>query len=652
MRRILLAAALLPFPALAQPVILPDLVVTATRVPTLIERIPAGVTVIDRAAIEARGASTLAEVLTTVPGLRIVQSGGAGGNASVFIRGTNSNHVLVLRDGIPINDPSDPGGLFNFGVDTLGDIDRIEVVRGPMSSLYGSGAIGGVINLITKRGDGAAHGTAEIALGLPAQARGAASVSGSTGKFDYSISAEARDESGFDTTPRRQSIYTGARNPYRSTTATINLGYTPVEGTRIDAFLRGRSATFLLDSLGFPAYDAHAYRGFDDTINGRLGITQQLLDGAWETRFSIARLQSDRHYRQPLEPLDPNFTSSDSRYHGRRTELRWDNTLHLPDAGPATDSALVFGASHAVDTANAALTANFGGFPYQNTIRASASADAGHAGGQTTLWNRLTLTGDIRGEDASYGGTAATWRAGAVFALPEFHSRLKASYGTSFRAPSLYDLFGADSGGYTGNPLLRPERSTGYELGIAVDLPGTGKPDAATLEVTYFNNQVRDLINVVFGPGFLTSTTQNVSRARMQGIETSLTLRPAPWLDAMLSYTWTETRDLSTNAALLRRPRDQASISARVTPMPGLTILPELIYTGAFRDFLSDDNGFPVGAGRAHPGTIVNLSVTYALTETFTLFAMGKNLGGSHFEPANGFQTPGTQVLAGVRARF
>ena len=173
MRRVLLASLLLaPSTALAQvsvpPATLPDVVVTPTRVPTLIDGIPAGVTVIDRNEIATRGYTTLPEALEAVPGLLVVQSGGPGGNASVFIRGTNSNQVLVLRDGVPINDPSDPGGAFNFGVDTLADIERIEVVRGPMSSLYGSGAIGGVINLITRRGSGAPHGSVEIAARLSA----------------------------------------------------------------------------------------------------------------------------------------------------------------------------------------------------------------------------------------------------------------------------------------------------------------------------------------------------------------------------------------------------------------------------------------------------------------------------------------------------
>ena len=179
MRRMLLCSVLI-LPAVAaqaqdapaqtatpDTVVLPETVVTATRVPTLVDQIAAGVTVIDRQTIETRGYTTLADALETVPGLHIVQSGGPGGQASVFIRGTNSNDVLVLRDGVPVNDPSDPTGAYNFGVDTLADVERIEVVRGPMSSLWGSAAVGGVINLITRTGSGGPHGTVELAGGLP-----------------------------------------------------------------------------------------------------------------------------------------------------------------------------------------------------------------------------------------------------------------------------------------------------------------------------------------------------------------------------------------------------------------------------------------------------------------------------------------------------
>ncbi len=645
MRRMIFAAALFPVVALGQSGPAPDVVVTATRIPTVIEQVPAGVTVIDRAAIEARGFTMLSEALAAVPGLRLVGSGGNGGNASLFIRGTNSNHVLVLRDGMAVNDPSDPGGLYNFGVDSLADVERIEVVRGPMSSLYGSGAIGGVVNLITRRGQGAPSGSVEVGAGLPAQGRIGANVAGSTGRFHYALAAEARDEAGFDTTPKRMSgVYRGARNPYNARGATLNLGVELSEDTEVTAFLRGRRAGFRLDGFG---YDAASYRGADESVSGRLGVTHQMFDGAWETTLSLARQQSDRRYKEPLEALDPNQTASDSRYHGRRTELRWDNTVHLDDAGPAGGTALVFGVAHTEDAARAAIDANYGGYGYQSSIRASGARDAGHAGVQSTLWRRLTLTGDVGAEDGRFGGSAATWRVGGVYALAEVGARLKGAYGTAFRAPSLYDLFGVDSGGYVGNPLLKPERSTGYELGVSVDLPGRG-----TADVTYFNNRIRNLIQIVYAPDYTSATSRNVARARSEGVETAVTVRPAGWLEATVAYTRTQTRDVASGQALLRRPRDQASVSARIVPAEGVMVAPEVIYTSSFQDYLSDDNGLPAGIGRAHPGALFNLAASYALSERVSLFASGRNLGGSHFEPANGFQTPGPSVLAGVRGRF
>jgi len=666
MRRILLAtvlgtASLLTTPTHAQDIVLPsslqdtvlpESVVTATRIPTLVERVPAGVTVIDRATIEARGYSTLAEALSAVPGLRLVQSGGAGANASAFIRGTNSNHTLVLRDGVPLNDPADPGGLFNFGVDTLADIERIEVVRGPMSGLYGSGAIGGVINLISRRGRGPAQGTASLAFGLPAAVRGTAGLSGSIGRFDYNLQAEARGERGFDNTPKRMSVHTGERDGYSGALGAVELGFTPVPGTRVFGYLRGRTARFGLDDTGFPAFDSRDYRGRDENVQTRVGASSLLFDGMLDTSIVLSHTRSFRHYTQGLEALDPNQATSNSRYRGERTVLQWNNTLLLPDAGPATDSSLRFGFEHTQDAARSTLDFTSFGFPFRNSVRASANSNAGHAGVQTTLFSRLTLTADLRHQDARYGGGATTWRTGAVLAVPEAWSRLKFAYGTAFKAPSLFDLFGIDNFGYVGNPGLRPERSTGWEAGIAVDIPGAGRPDLASVEVTYFDNRIRDLISTVFNASFTAATTQNVNRARIRGVEAVLTLRPAPWLDAVLTYTHTDARDTQANTRLLRRPKDQATASLRIAPLPGLTVTPELVYTGPFRDFLSDDNGFPVGLGRARSGLIANLSVAYAVTPTMTLFVDGRNIGGSRFEPASGFQTPGARVLAGVRARF
>ena len=207
MRRfVLLTTALLAAaPAHAQQAI-PETIVTTTRVPTPAERVAAAVTVIDRQTIEERGYVTLADALRAVPGVNLVQQGAAGQVASAFLRGTESRHVLVLLDGVPINDPSTPSGAFNFGNELLGDIERIEVVRGPGSSLYGSGAIGGVINMITRRaaaGRGAFQPFGEIAGGTQETLRGVAGLAGERGGVDWLAVGQSLSTRGFDATPRR-----------------------------------------------------------------------------------------------------------------------------------------------------------------------------------------------------------------------------------------------------------------------------------------------------------------------------------------------------------------------------------------------------------------------------------------------------------------
>ena len=192
-----------------------EIVVTATRVPTPVLDIPAGVSVIDRQTIEERGYTTLTDALSAVPGVRVSQSGGPGGNASVFVRGTNSNAVLVLRDGMPLNDASDASGAFNFGVDTLADVERIEIIRGPMAALYGSGAIGGVINLISRRATNLAS-TSPANSPEATRSRWRATSTPPASKGRSTTRPPCRGRRSAATTPRRSARRSTPASPIRS----------------------------------------------------------------------------------------------------------------------------------------------------------------------------------------------------------------------------------------------------------------------------------------------------------------------------------------------------------------------------------------------------------------------------------------------------
>ena len=624
--------------------------VTASYVPTRLSATPADVTVITAAQMARRGISTLTQALETVPGLTVAPSGGPGNQASVFVQGANSEDVLVLRDGVPVNDPSVANGAFNFGNAGIGDLARIEVVRGPMSSLYGSSAIGGVINLISKRGHGRAHVDYTLGGGFPGQGEASATLSGASGRFDYALTLSSIEQAGFDATARRLSVYAAHRDPFRYKLAAINLGYRPVAGTRISLIARARQDGTIYPDLGYPVFDDPYENSYDSNIFVRFGIKSHLLARHWVTSLVLAHSQDDRRYLTLLDPLDPNGFAGNSAYRGDRATIQFNNIVHLPRVRAFRASDLVFGVVQNRDTAYQDLNESFFGSPYVSTVRAAQSTLSGHLGMQTVIARDLSVQAAVRDDSVQHYGSVFTERAGAVLAVPPLATRFKASIGSGFLAPSLYDLYGVDSFGYQGNPGLHPERSLGYQAGLSTRLPLPGD-GAATVGVMYFHDDIKDLISFAYLPNG-GSTEQNIAQARIHGVEVTLDLRPAAWVSAKLNYTRTIARDGASGSALLRRPENTGSILLDFRPVRVLRIEPVVRYVGRFSDYLYANNGYPSGIGLAKAGTIADLTVSYRVDRAVSLFATGRNLTNSRFEPVNGLQIPGQNFLFGLRGRF
>jgi vitamin B12 transporter len=654
MRRLLLlsftalapAALAQPTPPVTQPsAAVSETVVTATRVPTPIERVPAGVTVIDRQTIEERGYQTLAEALATVPGLSLLQSGGLGQPSSAFIRGTASRHALVLLDGVPINDAAEPNGAFNFGNELLGlDVERIEVLRGPASSLYGSGAIGGVVNIVTRRApkDRSFAPYGELAGGSNRTLRGGGGIAGTVGEFDYLLSLRSLSTRGTDATPSRFTRDTGERDGFRSTGATVRLGWTPSERFRLEGLANWRENHGGLDDV--PNDDPN-YSFGDRRYTGQIRAEARPFD-AWTTGFRIARTVDRRRYSNLADSL--SISTTDDLYRGERTVFDWGNQLRLPDAGLIDQSQLSFGVTHEREEVRQASGDAF----FRTTTNADAGSTGVHAAYQLRLFRRLDLSAGIRNDDAEDYGTHTTYRLGAVLAVPEIGARLRTAYGTAFKAPSLYQRYGRIGDFFQGNPDLRPETSAGWEAGAEFDIPLARQKDFATLGATYFDNRIRDLIN--YDASF--TSLENIDRARIKGAEFTATLRPARWLTVNAAYTITDARDARSGERLARRPEQQLALNASLRPMENVTIAPEVILFGRSREgaFASyrDDGSAETVARDNKAGAVFNLTATWQVTEPVALFAEGRNLTDSDFEPVNGFVIPGRTVLVGTRFRF
>jgi vitamin B12 transporter len=635
-------------PAFAQPAAtvpaagqtLAETIVTATRVPTPAERVPASITIITRQEIEERGYQTLAEALQFVPGVRLAQLGGIGQQATAFLRGNSGRSTLVLLDGVPLNDPAEANGAFNFGNETLFDIERIEVLRGPASSMYGASAIGGVINLVSRRAprDRAVSAFGEAGGGTERTFRGGLGAGGTVGLFDYIGTVSNLSTRGFNALSDRFTNTLRERDGFRGTSATMRLGFNPNETTRIEGALRWRQNNFGLDSV--PRDDPN-YTGEDRRWFGQLRGETTLLNGLWTTGLRFAFTEDRRRYWNFADALSPATT--DDYYRGTRYNFDWGNTVRLPGFWAFSDGALSFGVNHLREESLTRAGSPF----FRTLVDARQNSTAGHASLQYRMFERLDLAANIRHDAVDAFEGATTWRVGAVLQIPEIGGRLRASGGTGFNAPSLYQRFGLLGSFFRGNPNLRPERSVGYELGGEVDLPGFGNPRFATFGATYFQSWVTDLIN--FNNTF--STLVNVDRAAIRGGELMLSVRPARWLTTDVAWTITDARDERTGQRLARRPEHVLSVAARIQPMQNLVIAPQLLFTGRSPETASyANNGAFLGGLRYNKsGAILNLTANYRFRPDATAFVEIRNLGGSRWEPANGFITPGRSALLGVR---
>ncbi|QJE72174.1 TonB-dependent receptor [Aerophototrophica crusticola] len=654
-----LKLAPLPFlaaglPALAQSPAdtqLAEVVVTATRVPTPVERVPASVNVVTREVIGERAYQTLPEALSTLPGVTVVRSGGIGSNASVFLRGANSDHVLVLVDGLPANDPSLAAGAFNFGDDTLGGFERIEVVRGPASTLYGSNAIGGVVNLITRAGgDSPASPEVDVGVGTDGTWRGTAGLYGSAGAADYGLSVEGLTTDGQNNTPKRlRRPGTGDKDGAETVTATAKGVYTLGFGT-VEGLVRYRDAQFDLDSV--PS-DEPNYEGESENLTWQVAGTAALWKNQLTSRLAVGQTIYDRSFTDRPDANDSG--TSDDRYEGTRSQLDWQNSLAVSGAPELRDIVLTGGLTltrEDVEFSTLSVSA-FG--PFSSAVDERADSLALFAQAQARAFGFLDLSAGVRHDRPDDYGSRTTWRVGAVAAVAELPGggevRLKGNVGTAFKAPTLYDRFGTNSFRYVGNPNLRPEKSTGYEAGVEADVAGLGRDDLVRAGVVYFRNDIKDLITFQYNADF-SSTVVNVGKADSEGVEATLALRPADGVELAASWTWTDARNDDTGIRLLRRPEHALAFTARLEPVDGLMLSPELTFVGQRLDATYADNGNFLGTRGVGGYWLANLAATYQVTEGWSLYARGSNLLDRRIENPSGFAQPGASALAGVRGRF
>jgi len=634
------------------------IVITPLRTPTAIDRLPLETTVIDRAEMDRKGYATLQDAIKSVPGVSLVTNGSAGLTSTIFLRGTETSHTLVLLDGMPVNDPSSSTGIFDFSQDMLGDIERIEIVRGPGSVLYGSHAIGGVINLITRKPDPRAIVTrGMVAGGNHGTVQGGASVSGTQERYDYLFSAEGRHTDGFNQVPSRFARNLDERDGSDQYSVYGRMGTKLDERVRVQGQIRWRD---LKSDLDDEARDDPNNEIVSQMLNWKVRGEVDAIPGKLLSTIDVGQTIIDRRFRNDWDPFS-SFAASDfvdGLYEGNRLYIDQQNTLAVPDGETVRDLRLIGGVDHTYDHVHVKYLSDGGFGPFDQIARAGNNRTGLYGQVQGRILDRLDLTGGARYDLTDQYGEYATWRLGMGFDVPEVFLRLHAATGTSYRTPSLFERFGVDNFGTVGNPDLQPEDARSWEAGFDFAVPLFGQPQFVSFGTTYFHTETRNLIQYNFSlspPGY-----ENTARVEASGFETTFALHPVHWADFYVNWTALQARNRSGKTAgstpdgeqLLRRPFHQVTVDLTFRPMPQWSVSPQWQFIGHRYDVVYGDDGAFIGRRHVNGYSQLNLATEYAYSPNLTFFARGENLLDRRIETPNGFNQPGLTVLAGVRGEF
>ncbi len=622
-------------PAFAETTLLPETVVSASREPLPGARVGSAASVVTQSDLEARQTLTAVDVLREVPGVAVSRTGSFGGQVDVRIRGAESNHTLVLIDGIKVNDPS-LGQSFDFSQLPAGDIERIEVLRGPQSSLYGSEAVGGVINIITKRGRKGLEASSFVEGGSFRTLAGGAGARLGTEMLKAAFHWNHLQTAGISSADRRNG--NGESDPFRinvfSGTATLTpseyvefsfAGRSSKSLGHIDAFQDGFTLPCLANGVCIATDDRSFYKF--EQLFGRADGTIKLFDGRLTNRTGVTYgwTQND----SVSATFGGLFTNKSRR---RRIDNQTTLRLNTPDIANA-EHRFTFLFEH--ERQSVLSSSSFGFFEQAITSKSYVGEYA------LALWERLFLTGSVRFDDNDFFQDRTTYRTTGAYVLREWNARLHASAGTGVKNPDLFQLFGRFPG-FTPNPNLKSEQSFGWDVGVEKSFWGP----RATVDVTYFRNRITDRI---------VATTANVRNdigvTHIQGIEVAAKVRPLPGLEMGGAYTYTDAEDPEGNQPV-RRAKHIGSVFATYTfDKERARIHVNARFNGPQRDtiFLSD---FTTRTVDLRGFVLLNIAASYKLHDGIEIYGRIENVLNQKYQEVFSFGTPGIGAFAGVRVRF
>ena len=607
-----LAVQMLPFnivqaqsPSDGEKTRLETIVVTGTRIEQTAAEAGSTVRVIDAARIEALGFNQALDVIASAPGVTINQNGAFGGTATVSIRGASSDQTLVLIDGVSVNDTTSPGGGFDFARLDTEHIERIEILSGPQSTLWGTDAIGGVVSIVTKRPREGLSGNVFAQAGSFGAHRAGASLSRGGNRGDFRITATRLATDGISKADERNG------NPeddsFDSLSLAVQGGIELPAGARLDARVLQTDATNEFDSFVF---GAQGNVGDGDEVSqtkersANLSLTAPLFGGRLDNLLMIGHAEIDRHN---VSNGAPSFDAE-----GERTLFRYQGTLRID-----TRNTLAAGVEREESTTNLDRSSLDGLFALYEL---SPSQD-------------LNLTAGLRSDDHDRFGSETTARLAAAYRLNSAMT-LRGSWGEGFKAPTIFQSTFFCCGATGANTALRPERSEGIDVGL-----DWRSPSARTRTgVTLFRQDTEDLIVFSFGVGGY----ENIAEVESEGVEISARWTISPSLELLADYAWINATD-GRGMALQYLPRHSGDLALSFDPAGPYSGSVLLRYNGPE----TDRSGIEVDEW-----TRIDISARYELSADVELYARLENVLDTHYQQVLGYGTPGRSAWVGARWRY
>jgi vitamin B12 transporter len=601
LRAVLLCSAIFPLCAFAQDPL--ELLITPTRTATPAKAVGSAISVITASEIERKQSKTIAEALQGVPGISISPNGGRGQTTSVFIRGAKSEHTLMLIDGVEQNDPSSTSNAYDFSRLSTDNVERIEVLRGSQSTLYGTDAIGGVINIITKKGDGPAQFTGTAEYGNHNSSFLSGGVSGSTEKLRYSATVSNDQTNGFSAFNKtRGGVETDGN---RSTTFSGRLDGSITDAISAYTTLRYNNSRAEFDGFGTDEGNINEA----EEISTRIAATANLWDEKWTQELGASYSNIDRDIASSFGP---------SSYEGERSKIDWVHTIK-----PITRHIITGG----VETEQDRFISDFDG----------KQSNRNHAAFLQDQWNvmdNLYITFGGRFDHNEAFGNKSTYRIAPAYTVDATGTLLKASYGTGFKAPSLFQLYS-----FFGNRNLNPETSKGFDAGFEQPL----LDGRLRFGSSVFQLDIEDLIDY----SFATNAYVNVGSAKTHGLESFIHYAPMASLSFALTHTYTLAEDETDDSELLRRPRHSFALDSNWNVTDAVRLGASLNYVGVRTDI---DETFSETRMGGYP--LVNLNADWNAMKNLSLYGRINNLLDRQYENVYGYGTEGLSGYAGVKVKY